>query len=61
MPPEAVKTEAKPAAVVEKQTNCPGCGKPLKRIKIYYRNGKFYCDKKCWRKSVKEKAKEANK
>jgi hypothetical protein len=39
--------KAKPA---EKQTNCPACNKPLKRLKRYYRNGKFYCNKKCWKK-----------
>lgn len=55
MAAEAVKEEAKPAA--EKQTNCPGCSKPLKKLRRYYRNGKFYCTKKCWRKT-KEKAKE---
>lgn len=46
---------AKPQA--EKQTNCLGCGKPLKKIKIYYRDGKFYCTKKC-RKVYLEKSKE---
>ena len=40
----------------EKQTNCLGCGKPLKKLKIYYRNGKYYCTKKCWLKfKLKEK------
>lgn len=39
-------TEAKP---IEKQTNCLGCAKPLKKLKRYYRNGKFYCNKICWR------------
>ena len=39
----------------EKQTNCPACGKPIKKLKRYYRNGKFYCSKKCWRKAVKPK------
>lgn len=38
--------------------NCGACGKPVKRIKRYYRNGKFYCDKNCWRKAIK-KAKDA--
>lgn len=32
----------------EKQTNCAGCSKLLKKLKQYYRNGKFYCNKKCW-------------
>ena len=50
MAPEAVKVEeagAKPKA--EKQTNCLSCNKPIKKLKRYYRNGKFYCSKKCWR------------
>lgn len=36
----------------EKQTNCLSCNKPIKKLKRYYRNGKFYCNKKCWRKSI---------
>lgn len=40
----------------EKQTNCLACNKPLKKIKIYYRNGKFYCTKRCW-KNFLEKSK----
>ncbi|MCM8800822.1 MAG: hypothetical protein NC912_02245 [Candidatus Omnitrophica bacterium] len=43
-------------AEVEKQTNCLGCGKPLKKIKRYYRDGKYYCSKKCWHKKIKEQA-----
>ncbi len=39
--------EAKPK--VEKQTNCLACNKLIKKLKRYYRNGKFYCSKKCWR------------
>jgi hypothetical protein len=52
MTPETPK-QAAPQA--EKQTNCLGCGKPIKKLKLYYRNGKFYCTKKCWRKAIKEK------
>lgn len=54
------KQEAKPAAAVEKQTNCLGCNKPLKKLRVYYRNGKFYCTKRCWLKAV-EKSKEEKK
>ncbi len=43
--------EAKP--VEEKQTNCLGCNKPLKKLRRYYRNGKYYCTKKCWIKTRK--------
>ncbi len=49
-PPTAA--EAKPAE--EKQTNCFGCGKPLKKIKRYYRDSKFYCTKKCWYKFIEK-------
>lgn len=52
-------TETKPEAAAkpaqEKQTNCLGCNKPLRKLKSYYRNGKFYCSKKCWKKSLKPK------
>ncbi|MDP2928091.1 MAG: hypothetical protein Q8N80_04775 [Candidatus Omnitrophota bacterium] len=47
---EAVKeseAEAKPKA--EKQTNCLACNKLIKKLKRYYRDGKFYCSKRCWR------------
>ncbi len=50
MAAEAVKeegAEAKPKA--EKQTNCPSCNKLIKKLKRYYRDGKFYCSKRCWR------------
>jgi hypothetical protein len=49
-----------PEAIQEKQTNCLGCNKPLKKVKVYYRNGKFYCSKKCWRDAL-NKAKEEKK
>ena len=58
MAEEAAKTattEKKEAPAAEKQTNCPACGKQIKRLKRYYRNGKFYCTKKCWRKATKPK------
>jgi predicted transcriptional regulator len=61
-PPEATKTETakeqpKPQTPQvkpkeEKQANCLACGKPIKKLKRYYRNGKFYCSKVCWRKSI---------
>lgn len=41
----------------EKQANCPACNKPIKKLKRYYRNGKFYCRKKCWHAFI-NKAKE---
>ena len=57
---DAVKdkpTEAKPK--VERQTNCLACNKLIKKLKRYYRDGKFYCSKKCWRAFIdKSKAEE---
>jgi len=54
MAAEAAKQESA-APKAEKQTNCPACNKPIKKIKKYYRDGKFYCNKKCWLKSTKSK------
>ncbi|MCM8799904.1 MAG: hypothetical protein NC900_04185 [Candidatus Omnitrophica bacterium] len=34
----------------EEQKTCSACGKPVKKLKRYYRNGKYYCSKKCYRK-----------
>lgn len=50
--------EVKPVA--EKQTNCLNCSKPIKKLKRYYRDGKFYCNKKCWLKFI-NKSKEVKK
>jgi len=61
MAQEAAKAsapEAKPKA--EKQTNCPACNKVLKKLKRYYRNGKFYCSKKCYKTSLAKAKEEAN-
>ncbi len=49
------KEGAAPPQEAEKQTSCLGCGKPIKKLKRYYRNGKFYCSKKCWIKTRKDK------
>jgi hypothetical protein len=60
MAAQEAKTEEAQKPVVEKQTNCLGCGKPIKKIRKYYRNGKFFCTKKCYVKML-EKAKEEKK
>jgi len=59
----AAAAPAAAAPVVEKQTNCLGCNKPLKKIRRYYRNGKFYCTKRCWYKAqdASKEAKEEKK
>ena len=43
--------------IIIKQTNCLSCNKPLRKITRYYRDGKYYCNKKCWR-TFKNKSKE---
>ena len=45
------------ATATEKQTNCLGCNKPLKKTTRYYRQGKYYCNIKCWRKAKADKDK----
>ncbi len=60
MAPEVAKedkAEAKPKT--EKQTNCLACNKLIKKLKRYYRNGKLYCSKKCWRAFVSKSKAEA--
>jgi len=47
--------QAQAPAQPEAQTNCLGCNKPLRRSKTYYRNGKYYCTKKCWKKAIAPK------
>ena len=46
--PEAKEAEAKKPKR-EKKSNCPACNKIVKKLRRYYRDGKFYCTKKCWR------------
>ena len=42
---------------VERPKNCSRCNKPIKRKTWYYRNGKYFCGKGCWKLSQqKEKA-----
>ena len=43
----------------EEQANCPSCNKQIRKVKRYYRNEKFYCNKKCWLKSKSPKKEEA--
>ncbi|MCX6340670.1 MAG: hypothetical protein NTX71_12250 [Candidatus Aureabacteria bacterium] len=57
-PPEAAGGEASkkegaqknaPAPKKEKPDKCEQCGKALSRVKWYYRNGGYYCTKRCWK------------
>ena len=55
-PAEQEKAKAEAAPKAQEQTNCLICNKPIKKLTRFYRDGKFYCSKKCWR-TAKEKAK----
>ena len=44
-----------------KRVNCLACNKQLKRIKRYYRNGKYFCNKNCYKTFIKKQAKEKEK
>lgn len=53
------ETQAAEKPVAEKQTNCLQCNKPIKKIRRYYRDGKYYCTKKCWKDFIKKAKGEA--
>ena len=55
----AKEKEAKAKPKAEKQTNCPSCNKLIKKLKRYYRNGKLYCSKKCYRAFISKSKAEA--
>lgn len=51
--------EEKKVEKVERPANCVGCNKSIKK-RWYYRDGKFYCSKRCWQTAAKKaKAPEA--
>ncbi|OIO37767.1 MAG: hypothetical protein AUJ75_03600 [Candidatus Omnitrophica bacterium CG1_02_49_10] len=31
--------------------NCTSCNKPMKSTMLYYREGSYYCGKRCWKKA----------
>ena len=47
--------EKKPEIKKEKAANCAACNKSVKKKRWYYRNGKFYCTKRCWQTTLKKK------
>ena len=57
----AVKEEKAVVAKTEKPANCVGCKKSIKKKRWYYRNGAYYCTKRCWSTTTKKpvKAEEA--
>ena len=38
--------------------NCGGCAKVIKKIRRYYRNGKYFCTKKCYKAYLAKAAQE---
>ena len=38
----------------EKPANCAKCNKALRKKQHYYRNGKFYCTKRCWKSTLQK-------
>jgi len=33
----------------ERFGNCGGCGKPVKKVRRYYRDSKYFCTKRCYK------------
>ena len=50
--PAAGASVAAPAAQPGRATACAQCGKRLDRKKQYYRNGRYFCNKRCWHTSA---------
>lgn len=62
--PAEVKSSAKKEVKKKKErpTNCAVCNKSFKHKHWYYKNGKYFCTKRCWEKlktELKTKAAEA--
>lgn len=55
-PPKAQEPK-KPAEPIkkEKPSTCVGCSKSIKKKRWYYRDGKYYCSKRCWSQKAKKK------
>ena len=43
----------------ERPSKCANCGKSIKKKQYYYRNGKHYCTKRCWKSMLKKAEKTA--
>jgi len=57
--PQAKAPEKKEAeaAKKEKPANCAACNKSIKKKRHYYRDGKYFCTKRCWKATIKKEAK----
>ena len=58
---EAPKVEAPKAAAPgteekkrERPSNCTACNKSIKKTRYYYRNGKYFCNQRCFKTTVKK-------
>ncbi len=52
--PGAVKAATLSVGKNARPKNCVQCNKTLKK-KWYFRNGKYYCTKRCWKGTLKKK------
>jgi hypothetical protein len=46
-------------SVATKAAQCTSCGKRLNRKSWYYRNGKYFCKRRCWDTEAAKMAKES--
>ena len=57
------KKEEAPTKPAKKElvrpTNCAACNKAFTHRRWYYKNGQHFCTKRCWKKFVAERKKEA--
>ncbi len=63
-PPKEAPVPAAPLAKKEepkkeKPSKCANCSKAIRRKQYYYRNGKHYCTKRCWKSTLKKAEKPA--
>ena len=46
-------------SIATRAAACTSCGKRLNRKQWYYRNGKYFCKRRCWVKESEKVAKDA--
>ena len=54
-PAQSVPSAKKEEPKKEKPANCASCKKSIKNRRRYYRDGQFYCTKRCWVTATKKK------
>ncbi len=52
-----VKEEKAAPVKAEKPVNCAACKKSIRKKRWYYRDGNYYCTKRCWSTATKKPAK----